>query len=230
VGLISNDCPPDIVVRTDVPGGDDEESAEEATEEAGSEATEEPGGDDEEASAEAATEVPGPKATRTPEGRVCRELVLNGDFEGDEDWGFPATSGKAEYSTDVAHSAERSLLIGYSTNDEKSGQSIGKQLVSIPGDVESAKLSYWYYPISNDPQLDDDVQAALIFSGDESIVVRKLQGGLSDERAWILQEHDLSGFIGQDVVLYFYVDNNGDRQASGMYLDEVSVEVCTGAP
>jgi osmoprotectant transport system substrate-binding protein len=228
VGLISNDCPADIEVRTDVPVVDHEEADPEVIEEASAEVIEEASTEViEEASAEVIEEA-STEVIEEAAGQVCEELVLNGDFEGDADWPFPATSGKAEYSTDVAHSAERSLLIGYSTNDDKSGQSIGKQFISIPGDVESAKLSYWYYPISNDSQL-NDVQGALILSGDESIVVRQLQRDLSNEQAWVRKEHDLSGLIGEDVVLYFYVDNNGDGQASAMYLDEVSVQVCSGA-
>jgi len=215
VGLISNNCP-----NEGDDEGDDGDTDPEATKEPGTEAIE--------GATPEATEGATPEATEEAGERVCEELVLNGDFEDNEDWGFPATSGRVEYSTDVAHSGDGSLRLGYTTNEDKFGQSIGKQLISIPRDVDSAKLSYWYYPISNDPQL-DDIQGALIFRGDESIVVRQLQRDLSDERAWTLQEHDLSGFIGEKVVLYFYVDNNGDGQGSGMYLDEVSVEVCTGS-
>ena len=131
--------------------------------------------------------------------------------------------------TERVHSGEGALRLGiFNQSEDRFSQSLAKQRISIPADAQSATLSYWYNPVSADFN-DGDVQGALIFAADESFVRRKLMRDLSDEQLWNQQTHDLSVFIGEDVVLYFYVDNDGNGLPSGMYLDDVSVQVCSGS-
>jgi len=202
VGLISEDCPSDIVLRTDIPAAED--TSEEQNEEA--------------------------KATKA---QVCQEIVLNGNFEQDENWRLLATDRSSFYTSDIAHSGERALHLGLiNENDDLAAHSVAKQLVFIPEQVEgasaakSATLSYWYHPTSFDTA-EGDTLGALIYNSDETFVLRKLQGSVSNEQAWVRQDHEMSSFIGEEIVLYFYVETNGDGQASGMYLDQVSLQVCS---
>jgi osmoprotectant transport system substrate-binding protein len=170
--------------------------------------------------------TPTPGATAIPSNLECRELVLNGDFERDEAWELPGTSGTSQYRTEVAHSGIRAMQLGSLINDDYVSHSLTKQLLQIPSNVESATLSYWYYPVSQNPS-EGEEQGALIYSGDESFVWRKLQEGASNEQAWIKQEHDLSALIGEEIYLYFYLNSNGDGWTSAMYLDEVSLQICS---
>jgi len=205
-GLVKNNCP--VVAKVE----EKQEAPEEGPE--GQEVDGEPS--------------PTAEPTATPKGQVCRELVLNGDFERDEAWELPATSGYSQYSTEVPHSGRRAMQLGSLVNDDDISHSLTKQLVQIPSDVESATFSYWYYPVSQNPS-EGEEQGALIYSRDESFVWRKLQEGASDEEVWIKQEHDLSALIGEEVYLYFYLNGNGDGWTSAMYLDDVSLQLCSGA-
>lgn len=156
----------------------------------------------------------------------CEQLVLNGQFEKNTDWTFPSTPRPADYSSDVVHSGTGALRLGVNHPlDDFVGHSVAHQRITIPEGVESAKLSYWYYPRSN--RLNgDDYQGALIYNGDLSFIERGLMRTLSNEQAWSFQEHDLSNFIGQEITLYFYVVNDGDGFPSVMYLDDVNLQVC----
>jgi glycine betaine/choline ABC-type transport system substrate-binding protein len=210
VGLVSEDCPPDIVLRTDVPG------AENASE-----------GPDEPPREEVRREA---KATPA---QVCQEIVLNGNFEQDKNWKLPTTARPSFYTSDIAHSGERSLHLGIiNENDDLAAQSVAKQRLFIPEQVEgasvakSATLSYWYHPTSFDTA-EGDTLGALIYNSDETFVLRKLQGSVSNEQAWVRQDYNMSSFIREEIVLYFYVETDGDGQGSGMYLDQVSLQVCS---
>jgi osmoprotectant transport system substrate-binding protein len=157
----------------------------------------------------------------------CEELVLNGQFEADTDWVFPSTPRPAEYSAQFVHSGIGALRLGVSNPlDDFIGHSVARQRLTIPEGFDSAKLSYWYYPLSNKLN-GDDFQGALLYNGDLSFIERGLMRELSNEQAWSFQEHDLSSFIGREISLYFYVVNDGDGFPSAMYLDDVSVQVCS---
>jgi len=212
VGLLSEDCPPDIVLRTDIPAA---QNADEGADESRDEGVL----TDQEA-----------KATQAP---LCQEIVLNGNFEQDKNWKLSATARSSFYTSDMAHSGERALHLGLiNENDDLAAYSVAKQLVFIPEQVEgasvakSATLSYWYHPTSFDTA-GGDTLGALIYNSGETFVRRKLQGSVSNEQAWVRQDHDMSSFIGEEIVLYFYVETDGDGLASGMYLDQVSLQVCS---
>ena len=161
----------------------------------------------------------------------CQELALNGSFESVEDdpiWGFGVTASPPTFTSERVHSGESALYLGImEQKDDRNSQSLVKQLISIPADAQSATLSYWYNPVSADFN-NGDAQGGLIYNNNETVVLRKLMRDLSDEQLWSQQTDDLSAFIGEDIILYFYVENDGNGLPSGMYLDDVSVEVCRG--
>ncbi|MGB0384354.1 MAG: glycine betaine ABC transporter substrate-binding protein [Ardenticatenaceae bacterium] len=158
---------------------------------------------------------------------VCEEIVLNGGFESDEDWTLPRTALSAMYNTDRVDSGNGALLLGDPSSDDLVSHSVAWQRVAIPSDAVSATLFYSYYPISKDLG-DEDIQAGLIYNSDISVVRWvSLWEKSNNKQTWLSQEHDISALIGEDVVLYFYVDNDGDGQPSSMYLDDVSVQVCS---
>lgn len=177
----------------------------------------------------ASEETPEETAEESPPeetGPICQELVINGSFEGDEGWTIPATVRSAEYSGDLLHSGTRALRLGdINQASNLFTHSAVRQEISIPQEAITATLAYWYYPLSNDRD-GNDTQGALIYNSDTSLVLRKLQGGTSNERAWILQTSDLSSLIGEPINLYFYTENDGHNGSSAMYLDDVSIQAC----
>ena len=157
---------------------------------------------------------------------TCKEIVLNGSFENEGDWIIASTARSAEYTTHVAHSGKKALRLGnVKQNDKFPNHSVVRQPILIPNNAKSATLTFWYYPISSDLG-GGDYHGALVYNSDVSFIRRKLLREISNEQAWVLQTHDISALIGESVNLYFYVESDGDRKASGMYLDDVSVEVC----
>ena len=160
----------------------------------------------------------------------CNEIIINGSFESDGNWELPTTALPAEYSTERFHSGERALRLGLTEADDRVSHSVARQRVVIPQDATTATLSYWYYPISSELDDGNDVQGGQIYHTESNSPQGEFLRVASNEQAWVLDDYDLSDFIGQEVVLYFYVDNYDDGQPSAMYVDDVSVQVCTGSP
>ncbi len=167
--------------------------------------------------------------TDEPE-RACEEIVLNGSFEDEEDskWVLPVTARQPEYAQEIVHSGKKALRLGnVDQKDDLSTHSVTTQKILIPNSAKSATLTFWYYPISVDAG-GGDYHGALVYNSDVSFIRRKLLREISNDQAWTLETHDLSALRGEYVNLYFYVESDGDQNASGMYLDDVSVEVCYG--
>lgn len=88
----------------------------------------------------------------TPPPPGCTNILLNGSFEANQSWEFPATVYPASYSTFRAHAGVRSVRTGIDpfltpyTNSYS--YSSTRQLVHIPADATSITLKYWEYSIS----------------------------------------------------------------------------------
>jgi hypothetical protein len=111
-------------------------------------------------------------------------------------------------------------------SDIESWSSIN-QAVTIPSDAASATLSFWYYPICQDA-LPDDWQAAIIFDQTWRLLAWAMPKVCSNSQNWTHHTFDLTSYRGQTIILYFNVYNNGvGNLKTAMYLDDVSVQVCT---
>lgn len=82
---------------------------------------------------------------------------------------------------------------------------------SLPGPTPSGVAERLWY-------LDADISL-----GNElaRLVVSRL-----NEKSWKQESHDLTSFAGQTIVIYFGSNNNGQGGVTGMYVDDVSLEVC----
>ena len=190
-----------------------------------------------------ATETP----TATP--TVCSERVGNGGFEADSDWTFPVTDSQAGYTTTKQHAGARSarfgLLPGAQLTLNRSANrpernllgeiapsdatfSSGYQEISIPPNAASADLTFWYYPGTDD--VANDFQRVLLLDPVNYGVVANLMQVLENDQAWKQATFDLSAYRGQDLLLYFEVYNDSTDSAgrTWMYLDDVSLQACTG--
>jgi hypothetical protein len=131
------------------------------------------------------------------------------------------------------------------------------QSVVIPGNAASAVLSFWYQPHSEDrtwtrstvemdavlgslearlrgevlPQWDppppaNDYQLVLILDRRYNILQRIVYSNRNDG-TWIHQTADLRAYRGKRINLYFDVINNGRNGRTWMFVDDVSLQVCT---
>ena len=166
--------------------------------------------------------------TEKPTPNPCRQIVLNPGFEETRVWTFGPTPRQARYSTANHYTGQRSVLMGIMPyeSDILSYSSIW-QAIHIPADATSAKLSFWYWPATqgHDP---NDWQASWIF--DDSLNFPPLEQVLpiqSNTQTWLPGEHDLFGFRGQTITLYFTAVNDGEgNRRTWWFLDDVTVEVC----
>jgi len=82
---------------------------------------------------------------------ACSDAIVNGGFETNDAWQFPATTYTAGYSTAAAHSGLRSARTGITNpQDNRYSYSSARQYVSIPADVDTALLRVWLYPASGE--------------------------------------------------------------------------------
>jgi bacillopeptidase F (M6 metalloprotease family) len=109
-------------------------------------------------------------------------------------------------------------------SDAQSYSSVYQQ-VTIPGGAASATLSFWYYPICNDPGY--DWQEVILYTQSWGFITRPMAKMCSNSQTWTHHTFDLTPYKGQTIILYFNVYNDGiGNLKTAMYLDDVSVEVC----
>jgi PKD repeat protein len=182
----------------------------------------------------------------------CYEAVTNGGFELDTGWTIPATAYLAAYSTAEAHSGSRSMRVGIEESaDNVYSYSSARQTVTIPADAASATLRFYTFPFSGEtwaagafafPPRGLTVREAGGFFGDMQYVYildesdQQLGDALilerSDSREWTAYEFDLAQapYLGQTVKLAFGAYNDGCCGVTGMYVDDVSLEICYESP
>ncbi len=121
-----------------------------------------------------------------------------------------------------------------------------RQTVSVPTDTISATLRFWLYPMSGEPPgalipplwplaasieeaaLAGDVQYVIVI--DENDVTSSLVSQRTNDQAWTFYEFgDLGIYAGQTIKLQFGVYNDGADGVTAMYVDDVSLEVCSAA-
>ncbi len=171
--------------------------------------------------------LPSPTPTPTPTQIPCDELICNGGFEATECWTIGGTPRPAGYSTAVVRSGSSAARLGITYLSDIESYSSIYQTVTIPGDATSATLSFWYYPLCQDT-VKYDWQAAIIYDQNWGLLDWAMQKTCSDSQTWTYHTFNLMPYKGQTIIVYFNVYNDGlDNLKTAMYLDDVSVQVCT---
>ncbi len=173
-----------------------------------------------------ATVTPTPTATPAPTG--CVELLQNSGFEFDGAWAIGDTPRPARRTQGLSHSGQWSMLLGITDPAEDTFSfSSAWQDIYIPANVSSAVLSFWYFPLSGDPE---DRQILEIRAPHDGLQDRLLgTDPPSDSRQWERLSFDLTEHhAGRDVRVYFTVFNRGTGGVTAMYLDDVSLLACWG--
>ena len=166
------------------------------------------------------THTPTPPPTNTPAPPPGNNLIVNGGFESSGNWVYSGTNHPARSSTQ-AHSGHYSLKVGYSSGQQ--GDSIGYQMVSIPGNVKHASLSFYYWPASNDSSTYGWQEADVIDS--HGNVLQQLFQNTTNDRVWIQMTFDLSAYAGQTIGIQFldHEESNGYSYYTYMYVDDVTL-------
>jgi hypothetical protein len=133
------------------------------------------------------------------------------------------TPYQAQYSIVRAHDGAWSMQLGIAPGGTNTlSYSSIEQQVTIPGDVESATLTYWWYPVSSD--LTADWFDVLVNDGD---TWNYLQEWRSDAQSWQVGNLNLSTYAGRTITLRFRVYNSGAGGQTAVWLDGVSLQACT---
>jgi hypothetical protein len=186
-----------------------------------------------------------PTHTPPPTPLPCTEVVANGSFEIDGYWDLPQTAYPAAYTSAAAHYGYRSMRVGIlNPADNRYSYSSARQLVAIPANATSATLRFWLYPVSGEPPANLSLPARLLtlmtqdatLYGDAQYVdlldqndqrLTELLWQRRDDQVWMYHQFDLMAYAGQTIKLYFGAYNDGAGGVTGMYVDDVSLEVCT---
>ena len=159
---------------------------------------------------------------------VCEDLIENGGFEDDSAWIVGQTSRPARYTSELAHGGARSALLGYKPGegDDHTYSSV-RQTVTLSTGLDSATLTFWYYPLSDGDE--GDRQECLLRDEGGSWVA--LMRTNLNTATWTRMSYDLTAYAGQTIQVYFNALNDGDGPGvTGFYLDDVSLQACTEEP
>ena len=186
-----------------------------------------------------------PTCTPTTLPSVCPDILLNGGFEADSAWYIPATHYSADYSTARAYMGTRAMRLGIvAPLDNRYSYSDVNQQVAIPSNATSVTLCFYAYPASDDagvvptpyPRMmaDSRLGTCLPYDVQYLLLLDKYDNWIdtimwhcADDQTWVYHQYDLSAYAGQTIKLQFGAYNTGSDGITLMYLDEVSLQVCT---
>ena len=186
-----------------------------------------------------------PTPTLTPTPGLCQQLIVNSNFDGNNGWIILDTAYPATYSYAQYHSAFRSMRTGIvNTGDNVFSYSDFRQVVSIPTYMKHATLSMWVYFSSSgaiamsQPEeiiptgkpfdqtvLSDDLQYLLILDQNQNWIGTMIWQR-SNSQVWTNLSFDLSGYVGNTIMLQWGTFNNGTAGITSMYVDDVTLQAC----
>ena len=187
---------------------------------------------------------PTPTATPTATAVPCSNAIINGGFENNDAWIIGNNVFPAGYSSQIVHSGQHAMRVGIvNPIDNVYSYSSIWQFVTIPANIQSAALNFWLYPGSSGTQsaarlspplqipthelegsLSTDAQMVIVF--DQANQQYTLIFQRSNSQSWTPYSFDLSPFAGQTLKIYFGVFNNGWGGVTGMFVDDVTLEMC----
>ncbi len=195
-----------------------------------------------------------------PDSKDCTDLIDNGNLEATRSWDMPVTPHQARYSNADKHGGARSMRLGVEPGAaDVYSHSSSYQKVRVPANAASATLTFWARRYTQetpkavaDPTTDlydpaevingtfewnakavkarQDWQEVLILKAGCYNWLATLMRERSNDGVWTKYTYDVSAFIGQEIVVYFNVINNGaGGRRTWMYVDDVRLDACYGA-
>lgn len=136
-------------------------------------------------------------------------------------------------STLVVHSGSWSMRAGIENWWENvNSYSSATQWVDIPANATSAVLRFWYYPFSGDLR-GGDRQRVFLYDIYGNLLARVLDlassNPASNSQTWHSLQYDVTAYRGQRIRIYISCYNDGQDGITRLYVDDVALQVCTGA-
>ena len=164
-----------------------------------------------------------------PDPSLCYALLTNESFETDEGWQMfrtPLWPTYAGYPNPV-RTGIRSVMLGNDILPDSRSYSSVRQETGIPPDAQTAFLTFWFWPRSDDTDGGDRQQLLLL----DPVSLRRIADlwrptPLRNDRSWQYAAFDLTPYRGLSFLIYFNVYNDGDGKRTLMYLDDVSLSAC----
>jgi len=157
----------------------------------------------------------------------CSELIQNGGFEtlGPE-WELNRSARPPMHVSDITHdNSGKSIQLGIVNLANVESSSFVKQTVSLPTGVTSIFLTFYYYTRGN-PSPDADVQFVEIFNNLTGTFLTRVLTEQSNTGDWVAKQYNLTAYAGQQINLYFAVENDGGNGSLAMNVDNVSILAC----
>lgn len=171
--------------------------------------------------------TPTPTRSQTPEPTAtagCVDHISGGDFETDDPAWTSPSSCQPVYSSDLAHSGQRSLRAGIDPGNPGTCYSTVYQLVDVPAGPGTVTLSFSFLATSDDT------------SGDRHYALLQSEAGTTlytffnryrNENEWLtVTGFPLDEYKGQRLRVSFGAYNDGDGLTSRLYIDDVSLLHC----
>lgn len=156
----------------------------------------------------------------------CQELIVNGDFESSGGWTInagPPVPAAIVSSLSPVHGGSQSMRSGVDNPAlDQFTYSSFQQAVSLPANAITATLSFWRYRQSTDTA--NDLQMVRLtdsFGTLDYLVYERV-----NDPVWNETRFDLLGYRGP-ITLYFNTINTAAPGITAMYIDDVSLQVCT---
>jgi hypothetical protein len=155
---------------------------------------------------------------------TCNEAINNGGFEaGLSGWSSPSSNPAPAIVSNPVFTGSQSLRVG-SAGTPATGFSSAQQAVTLPADAISVTLTFARYRVSSDTT--NDLQYVAVVSGANTILDYLVFERVNDP-AWLEATFDMLPYAGQNVNLRFSVKNDGAGGVTRMFVDAVSLQVCT---
>lgn len=155
---------------------------------------------------------------------VCSSVLRNGGFERNEAWVIP-NPARAKYDTSVVHSGKHAMSIGLVEPPTSALHYASvSQTFAVPPSATSLHIDFWYYPVS---QGDTRSQKALLYDATTNTLLQTVMSVSSGAARWIHHEFRVYGYAGR--TLQLYLGTFGPGGTTGMYVDDVNVQVCSPA-
>jgi hypothetical protein len=180
---------------------------------------------------------------------ACTEAIGDPGFETGGYWNLLEGAGfyPSAYTSTVAHSGARSVRVGIlnPADNSLSDSLVRSQSIYVPYG-STATLQLWLYPLSGEaaaaaPEgvpLDSDFgDATLLYDAQfvrvlnsSNAVIGTLLYIRSNNAFWSYHQFDLSAYAGQTIKIEIGVYNDGTSGVTGLYADDVSVQLCGSVP
>lgn len=191
------------------------------------------------------TPTPSPTPTPTvPLGLFCDDVIRNGSFEGVGEWELPKTHlqgaivdvrafplDEEGHPKGAPQDGNLALRLGVIEPLDPPSYSSARQMITIPANATSARLTFYVWTFSQDQDGGDRQEAYLLDSRTLRIRSRLWRNDpAKNDEKWERVSRDLLPYRGGTYILYFNAYNDGDDKVTALFVDNVSLDVCERRP